>query len=130
MPVYAVFHLLKRLGQLPMALAGHAVEDTLHQLDRRSPAIRDLAADSNVELVPTSTYASFLNQIEAQFAAVTEFVIRAPTTTTAPRSRKRWPITSVRATLPAAQGGSPFDRAPPTGPADNPADRRGLVGVA
>jgi transposase len=38
--------------------------------------IRDWAADSNIELVPTPTYASFLNRIECHFGAVGEFVIK------------------------------------------------------
>jgi transposase len=38
--------------------------------------IRDWAADANVELVPTPTYASFLNRIECHFAGVGEFVIK------------------------------------------------------
>jgi transposase len=38
--------------------------------------IRDWAADSNVELVPTPTYASFLNRIECHFWAIAEFVIK------------------------------------------------------
>jgi transposase len=38
--------------------------------------IRDWAADSNVELVPTPTYASFLNRIECHFWAIGEFVIK------------------------------------------------------
>lgn len=37
--------------------------------------IRDWAHDSNVELVPTPTYASFLNRIECHFWAIGEFVI-------------------------------------------------------
>lgn len=38
--------------------------------------IRGWAADSNVELVPTPTYASFLNRIECHFWAIGEFVIK------------------------------------------------------
>lgn len=38
--------------------------------------IRAWAEASNVELVPTPTYASFLNRIECQFAAVSEFVVK------------------------------------------------------
>jgi transposase len=41
-----------------------------------TPAIRGWADDSNVELVPTPTYASFLNRIECHFGAVGEFVIK------------------------------------------------------
>lgn len=38
--------------------------------------IRGWAADSNVELVATPTYASFLNRIECHFWAIGEFVIK------------------------------------------------------
>jgi transposase len=39
-------------------------------------AIRDWAAQSNVELVATPTYASFLNRIECHFWAIGEFVVK------------------------------------------------------
>jgi transposase len=38
--------------------------------------IRTWATDSNVELVPTPTYASFLNRIECHFWAIGEFTIK------------------------------------------------------
>jgi transposase len=38
--------------------------------------IRAWAAGSNVELVPTPTYASYLNRIECHFAATSEFVVK------------------------------------------------------
>lgn len=38
--------------------------------------IRGWANESNVELVPTPTYASYLNRIECHFAAVSEFVVK------------------------------------------------------
>jgi transposase len=38
--------------------------------------IRDWATDSNVELVATPTYASFLNRIECHFWAIGEFTIK------------------------------------------------------
>ena len=41
----------------------------------KTPAIREWAAESNVELVFTPTYASFLNRIECHFWAIGEFVI-------------------------------------------------------
>ena len=41
----------------------------------KTPAIHQWAADSNVELVFTPTYASFLNRIECHFWAINEFVI-------------------------------------------------------
>jgi DDE superfamily endonuclease len=39
-------------------------------------AIRSWAAESNVELVPTPTYASFLSRIECHFSEIGEFVIK------------------------------------------------------
>ena len=42
----------------------------------KTPAIREWAAQSNVELVFTPTYASFLNRIECHFWAIGEFVVK------------------------------------------------------
>jgi transposase len=41
-----------------------------------TPAIRSFAAANNIELVPTPTYASYLNRIEATFGALDEFVCK------------------------------------------------------
>jgi transposase len=41
----------------------------------KTPDIRQWAADNNVELVFTPTYASFLNRIECHFWAIGEFVV-------------------------------------------------------
>lgn len=41
-----------------------------------TPAIRQWAAQSNVELVPTPTYASYLNRIESHFGPIGEFVVK------------------------------------------------------
>jgi transposase len=41
-----------------------------------TPAIRSWAALNNVELVPTPTYASFLNRIECHFWGIGEFVVK------------------------------------------------------
>jgi hypothetical protein len=41
-----------------------------------TPAIRAWAAANNVELVPTLTYASYLNRIESTFGAIDEFVCK------------------------------------------------------
>lgn len=38
--------------------------------------IRHWAAEHNVELVPTPTYASYLNRIESHFGAISEFVVK------------------------------------------------------
>jgi transposase len=42
----------------------------------QTPDIRQWAADNNVELVFTPTYASFLNRIECHFWAIGEFVVK------------------------------------------------------
>jgi transposase len=39
------------------------------------PTIRAFAAANRIELVPTPTYASYLNPVECHFAALTEFVL-------------------------------------------------------
>jgi transposase len=41
-----------------------------------TPAIRSFADGNNIELVPTPTYASYLNRIEATFGAIDEFVCK------------------------------------------------------
>jgi transposase len=41
-----------------------------------TPAIRAFAAANNIELVPTPTYASYLNRIESTFGAIEEFVCK------------------------------------------------------
>lgn len=41
-----------------------------------TPAIRAWAAEANVELVPTPTYASYLNRIESHFFPIQEFVVK------------------------------------------------------
>lgn len=41
-----------------------------------TPAIREWAEKSNVELVPTPTYASYLNRIESHFGSIGEFVVK------------------------------------------------------
>jgi transposase len=41
-----------------------------------TPAIRSWAENNNVELVPTPTYASYLNRIESHFGAISEFVVK------------------------------------------------------
>jgi transposase len=42
----------------------------------RTPEIRAFAAANNTELVPTPTYASYLNRIESTFGAIDEFVCK------------------------------------------------------
>lgn len=52
----------------------HLVMDNLST--HKTQDIREWAADSNVELVFTPTYASYLNRIECHFWAINEFVIK------------------------------------------------------
>jgi len=68
----------------------------------KTPAIRDWAASSNVELVFTPTNASFLNRIECHFWPIGEFVINNADNPTGTRSPRRWPTTSATATDPTA----------------------------
>jgi transposase len=42
----------------------------------KTPAVREWAAQNNVELVFTPTYASFLNRIECHFWGINEFVVK------------------------------------------------------
>jgi transposase len=81
-------------GRLRVHKAAHDVLGFLHTIRMRypqrrrihlimdnlsthwTPAIREWAADNNMDLVPTPTYASFLNRIECQFWAIGEFVIK------------------------------------------------------
>ena len=41
-----------------------------------TPNIRDYADANNIELVPTPTYASYLNRIECHFLPISEFVVK------------------------------------------------------
>ena len=41
-----------------------------------TPDIRDYAAANNIELVPTPTYASYLNRVECHFLPISEFVVK------------------------------------------------------
>ena len=41
-----------------------------------TPEIRAFAEQNNIELVPTPTYASYLNRIESTFGAIDEFVCK------------------------------------------------------
>jgi hypothetical protein len=40
-----------------------------------TPDIRGYAAAHKIELVPTPTYASYLNPVECHFSAITQFVV-------------------------------------------------------
>ena len=54
-------------------LRSYLIADNLSA--HKTPAIRAWAAENNVELVFTPTYASFLNRIECDFRAIGEFVV-------------------------------------------------------
>jgi transposase len=56
----------------PRRLRIHWIQDNLSA--NWTPAIRAFAAQSNIELVPTPTYASYLNPIECHFGPIQEFV--------------------------------------------------------
>ncbi len=58
----------------PRRLRVYWMQDTLSC--HWTPAIRAYADANNIELVPTPTYASFLNRIEATFGAIDEFVCK------------------------------------------------------
>lgn len=58
----------------PKRLRIHWIQDGLSC--HWTPAIRAYAEANNIELVPTPTYASYLNRIEATFGAIDEFVCK------------------------------------------------------
>src|SRR5207245_5744427 len=63
----------------------------------KTPAIREWAEKSNVELVFTPTHASFLNRIECPGLSASSSS-RTPTTPTGTPSPRRWQTTSATAT--------------------------------
>lgn len=58
----------------PLSIRIYWIQDNLSC--HWTPAIRVWADESNVELVPTPTYASYLNRIESHFGAIGEFVVK------------------------------------------------------
>src|SRR5438105_4860528 len=58
----------------PKRIRIHWIQDGLSS--HWTPAIRAYAAANNIELVPTPTYASYLNRIESTFGAIDEFVCK------------------------------------------------------
>jgi len=58
----------------PQQLRIYWIQDNLSA--NWTPDIRAFAADNNVELVPTPTYASYLNRVECHFLPVSEFVVK------------------------------------------------------
>src|SRR6266581_5952162 len=58
----------------PKQIRLHWIQDGLSS--HWPPDIRSFAAANNIELVPTPTYASYLNRIESTFGAIDEFVCK------------------------------------------------------
>ena len=58
----------------PAAVRLYWIQDGLSS--HWTPAIRAFAEANNIELVPTPTYASYLNRIESTFGAIDEFVCK------------------------------------------------------
>ncbi len=52
----------------------HWIQDNLSA--NWTPEIQEFAAANNIELVPTPTYASYLNPIECHFGPIAEFVVK------------------------------------------------------
>ena len=61
-------------GPTPKRLRIYWVQDNLSA--NWTPDIRAFAEANNVELVPTPTYASYLNRIECHFLPISEFVVK------------------------------------------------------
>ena len=61
-------------GCYPQRLRIYWIQDNLSA--NWTPDIRTYAADHNIELVPTPTYASYLNRIECHFLPISEFVLK------------------------------------------------------
>jgi hypothetical protein len=73
-----------------------------------TPAIRTWAALNNVELVPTPTYASFLNRIESHSGAIDEFVCKNADYLDWDAFGSPWPSTSATATRPRREPSARF----------------------
>ena len=58
----------------PRAVTLHWIQDNLSA--NWTPGIRAWAAEHRIELVPTPTYASYLNRVEAHFGPIAEFVVK------------------------------------------------------
>ncbi|MCA1699071.1 MAG: IS630 family transposase, partial [Actinobacteria bacterium] len=61
-------------GCYPKRLRIYWIQDNLSA--NWTPAIRAFADANNIELVPTPTYASYLNRIECHFLPISEFVVK------------------------------------------------------
>ena len=80
-----------------------------------TPDIRAFADTNNIELVPTPTYASYLNRIEATFGTIDEFVCKNADYLDWDAFGHALPTTSATATAPtSANGASSKRQSPPT----------------
>ena len=91
-------------GCYPKRLRIYWIQDNLSA--NWTPDIRAFADANNIELVPTPTYASYLNRIECHFLPISEFVVKTPTTSTGTPSRTPSPATSSTATASTATSAS------------------------
>jgi len=73
--------------------------------------IRAFAANNKIELVPTPTYASYLNRIESHFRPIQEFVFNHTDYPTGTPPSAPSPATSPTATAPTATAESPLSNA-------------------
>jgi len=78
--------------------------------------IRNYAAANNIELVPTPTYASYLNRVECHFLPISSSSSRTPTTQAGTPSRTHPPATSPTATPPTATNDSSNSNADTSSP--------------
>jgi transposase len=61
-------------GCYPKRLRIYWIQDNLSA--NWTPDIKQFAAANNIELVPTPTYASYLNRVECHFLPISEFVVK------------------------------------------------------
>lgn len=82
-----------------------------------TPDIRAFAAGHRIELVPTPTYASYLNPVECHFLPISEFVVNNADYVDWDASPGRSPATSATATdrtaTSASASSKPVTRSPP-----------------
>jgi len=82
------------------------------------PAIRVFAAHNRIELVPTPTYASYLNPVECHVSALTTFVVTTPTTSAGTPSPTHSANTSAAETATTATSESPRPKPDTESPPD------------
>src|SRR3954453_14964007 len=102
-------------GAIPARRLIYWIQDVLSA--NWTPDIRAYAAAHRIELVPTPTYASYLNPVECHFFPIAEFVVNNADYLDWDAFAWRWPATSSTATArtaPSASGSSkPVTRSPP-----------------